>query len=90
MTISGKPNVMKDALWVFKAFGFKAGVLFVAGTIATGFKRLLRLTKKPKKFEELSDTEARQLASAFGINPYQGRDAMNSQFNDYNHNRTLH
>ena len=90
MMSSGKVSAMKDAIWVFKSFGLKAGILFVVGSVATKFKRLIGLAKKPKRFEELSDEEARQLASAFGISPYQGRDVMNSQFNDYNHNRTLH
>jgi len=41
---------MKDAIWVFKSFGFRAGILFVVGTVTTGIKRLFGGAKKPKRF----------------------------------------
>lgn len=81
---------MKDAYWVFKSFGFRAGVYFIAGTVSTTVKRILGLSKKPKKFEELSDHEAREVAAAFGIYPWQNRDMLNYRFNEENENRTLH
>jgi hypothetical protein len=80
---------MKDAIWVFKSFGFKAGVLFVVGTITTGIKRLLGRAKKPKRFEELSDEEARQVAWAFGIFQWQDRQDLNDKFGN-NDERVLH
>lgn len=81
---------MKDALWVFKSFGFLAGVRFIAGAVHIKLKRLVGLSKKPKKFEELSDDEAREIASAYGIYPGQTRNMLNYQFNEQNENRTLH
>lgn len=81
---------MKDVIWVFKSFGFKAGILFIIGAIATKTKRLLGRSKKPKKFEELSDEEARQVAAQFGIYPGQTRHMLNYHFNEQNENRTLH
>jgi hypothetical protein len=81
---------MKDTFWVFKSFGFRAGILFVAGAISIKLKRLIGLAKKPKKFEELSDAEAREIASAYGIYPGQTRNMLNYQFNEQNENRTLH
>jgi len=81
---------MKDALWVFKSFGFKAGVLFVLGAVGLKIRRLLGRSKKPKKFEELSDEEARKVAAQFGIFPGQSRHMLNYQFNEQNENRTLH
>ena len=81
---------MKDAIWVFKSFGFKAGVLFVLGAIAVRFKRLIGKAKKPKKFEELSDKEAREVAQAFGLSPWQNRATLDDQFNHINEDRTLH
>ena len=74
---------MKDASWVFKQFGFKAGILFVMGSLGTGFKRLIGVAKKPKKFEELSPHEVEMVEKSFGI--YRWRDPTN-----HNENRTLH
>ena len=80
---------MKDALWVFKSFGLKAGILFVTGTAATSIKRLFGLAKKPKRFEELSDEEAQQIARAFGIFQWQDRQELNEKIGN-NDERTLH
>ena len=80
---------MKDAFWVFKSFGLKAGFLFVAGTIATAFRRLFGRAKKPKRFEELSDEEAQQVARAFGIFSWQDRQDLNERIGN-NDERTLH
>ena len=89
MTSRGKASVMKDTFWVFKSFGLKAGFLFVAGTIATAFKRLFGRAKKPKRFEELSDEEAQQVARAFGIFSWQDRQDLNERIGN-NDERTLH
>lgn len=80
---------MKDAYWVFKSFGLKAGFLFVAGTIATTVKRLLGRAKKPKRFEQLSDEEAQQVARAFGIFSWQDRQELNEKIGN-NDERILH
>lgn len=80
---------MKDALWVFKSFGLKAGILFVVGTITTGIKRFFGLAKKPKRFEELSDEEAQQVARAFGIFQWQDRQDLNEKIGN-NDERVLH
>jgi vancomycin permeability regulator SanA len=80
---------MKDAYWVFKSFGFKAGILFVVGATTMGIKRLLGRAKKPKRFEELSDEEAKQVAWAFGIYRWQDRQDLNEQFGN-NDERVLH
>ena len=89
MTNAGKVSVMKDALWVFKSFGIKAGILFMAGAVAMKFKRLFGLAKKPKRFEELSDEEAKQVAWAFGIFQWQDRQDLNEKIGN-NDERTLH
>lgn len=81
---------MKDALWVFKSFGLKAGVLFVVGTLSTRLKRLTGISKKPKRFDELSDEEARKIALALGVNPFQTRDQLNNEVEDNLNSRTLH
>lgn len=80
---------MKDAYWVFKSFGLKAGILFVTGTVATSFKRLFGSVKKPKRFEELSDAEAQEVARAFGIFQWQDREELNEKIGN-NDERTLH
>lgn len=49
---------MKDAFWIFKSFGFLAGIRFVIGAAFLGIKRRLGLVKKPKRFEDLSLEEA--------------------------------
>lgn len=81
---------MKDVIWIFKSFGFRAGLLFILGSIGTKFRRLIGRSKKPKKFEELSDEEAREVAAQFGIYPGQTRQMLNYQFKETNENRTLH
>ena len=80
---------MKDAIWVFRSFGFKAGILFVVGVISTGIKRLFGRAKKPKRFEELSDEEAQQVARAFGIFTWQDRQDLNEKIGN-NDERVLH
>jgi hypothetical protein len=54
-----------------------------------GIKRLLGRAKKPKRFEELSDEEAKQVAWAFGIYRWQDRQDLNEQFGN-NDERVLH
>lgn len=80
---------MKDAIWIFKSFGIKAGVLFVWGAAVLWFKRLFGRAKKPKRFEELSDEEAQQVARTFGIFQWQDRQDLNEKIGN-NDERVLH
>jgi len=61
----------------------------VVGVISTGIKRLFGRAKKPKRFEELSDEEAQQVARAFGIFTWQDRQDLNEKIGN-NDERVLH
>lgn len=45
---------MQDALWIFRSFGFKAGVRYCWGTFWLKVRRALGLAPKPIDFSELS------------------------------------
>ena len=89
MTNAGNRDTMKDAIWVFKSFGFKAGAIYVVEASVLWVKRLLGLAKKSKRFEDLTDEEARNVAWAFGIFRWQDRQDLNEQFNKFEE-RVLH
>lgn len=71
-----------DALWVFKSFGFRAGIKFLWDTFWLKVKRLLK-REKVKRFEDLSDAEAEQAAWAFGIYKWEDRDHLNRIWHNF-------
>ncbi len=85
----GTRTKMKDVIWVFRSFGFIAGVKFVWDATNLYFRRLVRREKSPKRFEELTDEEARNVAWAFGIFRWQDRQDLNEQWSRLD-DRTLH
>jgi hypothetical protein len=79
---------MKDAIWVFRSFGFIAGIIYVKDS----FLRLFRKkSKKANMFEDLTDEQARNVAWAFGIYRWTDREDLNRQWNDFEQRmNTLH
>jgi hypothetical protein len=72
----------KDTLWIFRTFGFKAGVRFLWDSIKLFFKRTVK-REKPMKFSELTDAEAEQVAYAFGIHKWEDRDHLNRIWHNF-------
>lgn len=84
-TVSGMRIEMKDIIWVFRSFGFRAGVTFIWDSLV----RKLRRRSAAPSFEQLTDEEARQVAWAFGIYRWYDREDLNSQWNAFD-KHTLH
>lgn len=76
---------MKDALWVFRTFGWKAGIRFVLNTLERKLKKRIEKPKKVPTFEELSDDEAESTAWAAGLSDWQrgNRQSLNKAWNDF-------
>jgi hypothetical protein len=84
-TRNGRRDDMKDIVWIFRSFGFRAGITFVWDSLV----RKLRRKSSAPIFEELNDEEARQVAWAFGIFRWQDREDLNDQWNAFD-KHTLH
>lgn len=79
---------MKDIIWVFRSFGFIAGIIYIKDS----FLRLFRRKRKPAQmFEDLTDEQAQSIAWAFGIYRWTDRKDLNRQWNDFEQRmNTLH
>lgn len=79
---------MKDIIWVFRSFGFLAGVIYVKDLIARLFRKK---AKSAQVFEDLTDEQARNVAWAFGIFRWTDREDLNRQWNEFEQRiNTLH
>lgn len=79
---------MKDVIWVFRSFGFVAGMIFIKDSLLRLFRKK---SKRPRMFETLTDEEAQNVAWAFGIYRWTDRKDLNAQWNDMEQRfHTLH
>jgi len=79
---------MKEIIWVFRSFGFIAGMIYIKDLI---LRRFRRKTKHPQVFENLTDEQARNVAWAFGIYRWSDRKDLNRQWNELEQRfHTLH
>lgn len=79
---------MRDIIWVFRSFGFIAGMTFLKDSFLRLFRRK---NKKQQMFEDLTDEQAEKIAWAFGIFRWTDRKDLNRQWNDFEQQfHTLH
>lgn len=79
---------MKDIIWVFRSFGFIAGLIFLKDSVVRLFRKK---QKREQMFEDLTDNQARDVAWAFGIYRWTDREDLNRQWNDFEQRmNTLH
>lgn len=71
-----------DALWIFKSFGFRAGIKFLWDSFLLKVKRLL-IRETPMRFEDLTDEEAEKVAWAFGLHKWDDRDHLNRIWHNF-------
>lgn len=80
---------MKDVIWVFRDFGFWAGVHYCWDAMVVRVRRLVSRPPSPKRFEDLTDEEARNVVWAFGIYKWNNREELNEQWKVFE-SHTLH
>lgn len=79
---------MKEIIWVFRSFGFIAGLIFLKDVVVRLFRKK---SKRPQLFEDLTDEQARNVAWAFGIFRWADREDLNRQWNEMEQRfHTLH
>jgi hypothetical protein len=79
---------MKEVIWVFRSFGFIAGLIYIKDMILRLFRKK---QKHPQVFEHLTDDQARNVAWAFGIFRWSDREDLNRQWNELEQRfNTLH
>ena len=79
---------MKEIIWVFRSFGFIAGILYLKDKILRLFRKK---SKRVEVFEDLTDEQARNVAWAFGIFRWTDREDLNRQWNEFEKRlNTLH
>jgi hypothetical protein len=86
---------MREVFFVFRWFGFGAGMMFIFDSILRAIRRFLnRLSRKrfPIRFEDLTDDEARMTLWAAGISGWEDkcREEMNRIWNEFITNETIH
>jgi hypothetical protein len=68
--------------WVLRSFGLMAAWRYLWDITKLRIKRLFT-KEKPKRFEDLSDAEAEQVAWAFGIHKWDDRDHLNRVWHNF-------
>jgi hypothetical protein len=75
-------TIVQDSVWMFRSFGFMAGVRFLVNTTIRNL-RLLWKKEEPTRFKDLSDEDAQACAWAFGIHTWTDRADLNRQWNKF-------
>ncbi len=78
---------LKNFIWVLKNFGIVVSMIYLWNSLCLRIKRLFS-RERIKRFEDLTDEEATQVAMAFGIYKYYDRHDLNQIWKDFD--RTLH
>lgn len=68
--------------WVLRSFGLMAGIRYLWDMTKLRIKRLVT-KEKVKRFEDLSDEEAEQVAWAFGLHQWDNRDHLNRVWKNF-------
>lgn len=87
---------MKEIFFVFRHFGFGAGIVFIFSFIVRGFKRLLNKVSRrkfPIRFEDLTRENAEMTLWAAGVSDWPddcSREELNKIWNDFISNEMIH
>ena len=79
---------MKNFVWILKEFGIVAALVYLWHSLLREVGRLFH-REHIKRFEELSDEEAKQVAYCMGIYRWRDREELNEIWKEFD-GRTLH
>ena len=77
-------KVLGESFWVFRSFGFKAGITYLWDSLKRASKP--KTKKRIVRFEDLSDDDAFTVAWSFGIFRWTNREDLNRQWNAFKQN----